>query len=126
MNVRGYRQVEEVLLNSVLCRRGERTGAAFRSLAALKVLLGHSGARARQVAAILDRKKCAAFCCEMPDVCDAKRPLTILSILESVADGQFQAQRGPPVCAGFGHFLSCERGCWRSALLMRIRPAEYA
>lgn len=65
---------------------------------------GDTGPCTRQVAAILVSQKMVAFCREMPDVCDAKRPLTILSTLESVADGKLQAHRGLRFVSGFDLF----------------------
>ena len=49
-------------------------------------------------------QKVVAFCREMPDVCDAKRPLTILGTLESVADGKFQARCDLQLVSGFDQF----------------------
>ena len=91
-------------MNSEPYRGASERGAALGLLAAFKLLNDHSGARARQVAAIWCRKKVVAFCREMPDVCDAKRPLTILSTLESVADGQFQARCTLRLVSGFDQF----------------------
>ena len=54
-------QVEEVLLNSEPYRGASERGAALGLLAAFKLLNGHSGARARQVAAIWCRKKWSRF-----------------------------------------------------------------
>ena len=65
---------------------------------------GDTGPCTRQVAAILVSQKMVAFCREMPDVCDAKRPLTSLRTLESVADGQFQAHCTLRACSGFDQF----------------------
>ena len=77
------------------------------------------------MAAIWCRKKVVAFCREMPDVCDAKRPLTILGTLESVADGKFQARCDLRLVSGFDQFLSLSAGAAFSAIT-HIRTAEDA
>ena len=88
------------------CCLGGARAAAFRPLVGLKLLLRSTLKRALVKCRRFGVAKKVAFCRETPDVCEAKRPFTYLHTHASVADGQFQAQRGPFACVGFWPLLS--------------------